>query len=424
MIFDLVILASVGLVIVGTLWSIQNNLQIRAIGAPRRFVIFVSRVGMLAFGLGILLAITLTIGHPTALLLVILTLLGMASLRRLRQRSSSRLINRWLQLAVKAELPMPELLNQLAACSPREEAAWFRRTSTRLFRGETVSNAVRESGLPLSGATLTALPTAGLTATPTESRELAFEKGSKSDNTDWLLASRQQLGYVFASLLIAVAIKQGFRLLTSELNEISEELLGTGNYDEFQATMATYEAIDGYANLAVLIVCCWIALALMLRWLPGWLVRWIPWFGKSAIQDWRCDILETLRSGLALGQSESQVLEATAKLAHSRWTRSRCLRASRLVSAGTPTPEALRRSGVITHAEQKWLQLVISNHTLLPALDKLTGDVRRHLAMRWQLRLSWFVPCGLVLISGFVLMQCYAPFQLLTLLISDSSLYQ
>ncbi|WP_286177357.1 type II secretion system F family protein [Stieleria mannarensis] len=350
--------------------------------------------------------------HPVTLVLLALFVVSIATAHRLRYREELRSLNRWLLAAVEMEVSLPELLENVAMGCRSGIARRIKSCVRRLYRGESIADAARRSKLALDADVLGAvmMPTARTAmqraVTPAGN---AVGSGSAFDSTvasdldhespRAMALVGQQFTYVVVTILLAWLIGMYVR---SHLIPLFDEI-----YDGmFSSSRVVYRGLDTVAaagHVVVGVVLVWLLLVVVLRWLPLWMTPWVPWFGRKAIDQWRCEVLWALERAMRGGQTETSVLQAAAASTRVRWIRSRCRSAQRLVDAGTPLPTALRAATLVTKREQVWLACAATNGNLPHAIENLCRDIGRRQTHRWRIRMAWFVPLATVLVGIFVL---------------------
>lgn len=424
--FLFLISAAVLALIAGTLRSIKQNLVHRPAAITRMGTI--AWVDLLESFLWFCCAFAVVIAapHPVVIVLVSLLIVSVVTARSLQYREEKRSLNRWLRMAADSETPIPELLDSLADGCRSRLARQAKRCTKRLFRGESIADAVRRSKLPLDADTLAAIivpqPTVAAATDSGGWRHLRGDarvlnrRDQDSSKSNSMLF--QQFTYVavtmFLACLIGMLVRFSIVPMVEDLfNEFSEHASFSSNL-----SLNALETIGLIANVIAIGFVVWLVLAGDVRWLPAWMVAWIPWFGRRAIDQWRCEIFETLGRGMRVDQSVGQILLCLAGTSRVRWVRSRCRLAQGLVESGTPLPTAMRRAKWVNAREQTWFACAEKNGTLPDAIEKLGDDIRRHLLHRWRMRMAWFVPLATVLIGGYVLAHAMFLFQFLLSIIN------
>ncbi len=186
----------------------------------------------------------------------------------------------------------------------------------------------------------------------------------------------------------------------------------------------SHEALDAIVLVGHLFMACfvaWLLFAVLVRWLPLWMVRCVPWFGTRAIDQWRCGVLRTLERGMRSGQADSQILQCAIQVSPVRWIRASCRAAKRFVESGAPLPVAMYCAKLVSAREQTWLTCAENNAALPDAMMHLSRGILRRQTHRWRIRMAWIVPLATVLVGGYVLAHAMFLFQVLFALIREMS---
>ncbi len=353
-----------------------------------------------------LLAVCAAAPHPVTLLLVALFVVSIAAASRLRYREEQRSLNRWLRMAADSGVALPSLLDHLANGCRSRIARQAKRCARRLYRGEAIADAARRARLPLDADTVTAILIPGHeVASDEEALRLNMRRDpiapvhNQDEASRSMTLAAQQFTYVVATVLLAWLFGM---LIRSQLIPLLTEIHDVMPFARIRS-LAALDTVAWLGNIVAGLLLAWLLLAAIVRWLPLWMARCVPWFGKKAIDQWRCEILRALQRGMRAGQAETQILQSAAQSTRVRWIRSRCRSALRLLDAGTPLTLAMRGGKIVSSREQVWLTCAANNGNLPAAITKLVSDVGRRQAHRWRIRMAWFVPLATVLVGSFVL---------------------
>ncbi|WP_231743667.1 type II secretion system F family protein [Stieleria neptunia] len=371
-----------------------------------------------------LLAVCVAAPHPVTLLLVALFVVSIAAASRLRYREEQRSLNRWLRMAADTGVALPALLDNLANGCRSRIARQAKRCAKRLHRGQALADAARRARLPLDADTVAAtLIHTHETSSDDQSLRLNSIRDPlapvhvQDESSRSMTLTAQQFTYVVATMVLAWLFGM---LIRSHLIPLFTELHDAMPFSRI-GSHAALETVAWVGNIIVSLLLAWLLLAGIVRWLPLWMARCVPWFGRKAIDQWRCEILRTLERGMRAGLAETQILQSAAQTTGVRWIRSRCRSAQRLLDAGTPLALAMRGGKIVSGREQVWLTCAASNGNLPDAITKLVSDVGRRQAHRWRIRMAWFVPLATVLVGVFVLAHTMFLFHFLYGLISGMS---
>lgn len=404
----------------GTLRSVKQNLIHRPAAQTRLFTaVFFDEIEGLLW-LGSLLALVAAVPHPVTIVLVAMFVASMVTASRLRYREEQRSLNRWLQMATETETSLAPLLDGLANGFRSRLARQAKACTIRLIRGESIADAARRAKLPLDADTLAAMvipkpnresheDSSGLVRMLDSDAQLQCDY--ESSRSTALIS--QQFTYVIATMLLAWLIGSAVRRMIVPL---IEEM-----FSEFtvpwKLSQTGLDAIATAGDFFMASMVAWLLFSAVVRWLPLWMVACLPWFGRRAIDRWRCEVLGTLERGMRVRQSESQIFQWIARTTRIRWIRSRCRVALRFVESGNPLPLAMERGKLVTAREQTWLTCAENNGTLPDAFRNLKNDIQRRQVLRWKIRMAWVVPLATVLVGGFVLAHALFIFQSLAALL-------
>ncbi|MCC9641132.1 type II secretion system F family protein [Rhodopirellula sp. JC740] len=394
----------------GTFRSVKWNLMLRppSTSRPRFAALYAFAEGTcwVLSGLTLLAAIP----HPVTLLLLMMLVASIVISNRWRYREEAESMNRWLRFTtdgsgISAENESGSSLNSLTEALGRASSTAISKQASRfsyhLDRGRSVANAAYRSKLPVSIATLAAIHASGTPA----SSEVA--SSTFSDETEWRnrwsedsqRSIIEQLIYLAGLMFLACGLSLLIRGMSGDM--LSKMMAEFGIEPSELVENATV-LIDTY-NILMVLLAIWCFFACTVRVLPTALVHLVPWFGRSALDGWRSDLLDALAMGVKNHQAESDLLNQAAEASRVAWTRKRCRKASKLLQKGVAFPVALQRSGVITKRERTWMTLSSENHHLDSAMAQLASDIRRQQLIRWKLRMSWAMPLAIVAVGIYVL---------------------
>ncbi|MFG0287305.1 MAG: type II secretion system F family protein [Rhodopirellula sp. JB044] len=403
----------------GTLRSIRMNLQQSPMSSPRRIsIISIETVEWLLWALT-LIAITIAAPHPVTVILLIMLLASITTATKLRYQEETRSLNRWIQMATRSRTSIIRLSENLASGFHSRLGKQTRVFASRLQSGEPIVNATRRSRLPLDADTVTSflIPTTDVPQTHYAS-SLAAHLASNRRTTEThvnQIESRlspipQQFIYVVATILLAWVFCRAMHFtMLAMLGELLREFAVRSRFEIEQL-----DTIKLISDVVVAGLVSWLLLALIIRWLPGWMARRVPWFGDQALTRWRCDILRCLARGIRARQPASETLQIASQTMRVRWARRVCHRAYDNVEKGVNLPTALQRSNLISSSENSWLSVAEANGNLPDALDQLVENLQRRQAIKWRLRMSWLVPTATVAVGAFVLVYAMFMFDVLS----------
>ncbi|MCA9136870.1 MAG: type II secretion system F family protein [Planctomycetales bacterium] len=370
------------------------------------------------------LAIIIASGHPIVVVLIALFFFSVLTASGMRYREEKRVLNRWLQVAAETQTSLPEFLESIADGFRSPLAMYSKVCVKRLLRGESVETAVRRSRLPVNAGCLAAIMIPNQDSTSNlkslgEDRPFGSTLKADQEFQSSQLASQvsQQLAYIVITMFLAwtigIAVHSG---LLPMLEDFSEE---------FSAAKPLNHSLINATNLcgfiAIYLVIAWIILVACIRWLPLWMVPLVPWFGRKAIDHWRCETLGMLERGMRLGQAETQILQRISGASQIRWIRKRSRKTLQVIENGIDLPPALRIAKLVSARETGWLHCASQNGTLPEAIAKLCSDIHRRQLQRWKIRMAWVVPLATVLIGAFILMHAIFLFNFMTGLIRGLS---
>ncbi|MCO8125396.1 type II secretion system F family protein [Stieleria sp. TO1_6] len=390
----------------GTLHSIKQNLIFRPAAQAR---LTSARVFGVVEGLlwtASLLTLIAAAPHPIMILIAMLFLVSVLTAHRLRYQEEKQSLNRWLRIASESEASLPLVLDDLAAGCRSRLARQAKACAVRLDRGETIVDAIHRAKLPVDAETLAAIvfPLPSI-AGHDNSRSLLQRIDPEPDFQRSALSARpqamvfQQFSYIVVTILLAWLIGLLVRsIIVPTFEYVFSEFTSR---DQLPYTGLPVVVLMGH--LLTGLVAVWLFFAFVLRWLPLWFVRWVPWFGNRAIDQWRGEVLSALGRGMQAGRSESQILQSAARGTRIRWIRARCHETFQLVESGVPLPQALKQGNLVSSRERTWLSSAQKNGNLVGAIQALVETIRRRQLHRWRIRMTWLVPLATVLVGGYVL---------------------
>ncbi|MEO9593366.1 type II secretion system F family protein [Rhodopirellula bahusiensis] len=361
------------------------------------------------FWLACVISLAISALHPVTFVLLAMLIGTVFVARRWTYLDEAESLNRWMRMAAGTRASYPALAESLANGSTSRIACQAKSFSARLMRGESLVNAVRRSKLPVSVDSLAAIQHAQPQSTAASAKETSRFEDIDATTPASAPIIAEQFIYLLATMFLAWGM--GFFVqsyLFEMFDEFTEEFNGSSS--KFDVAMQTITTV--YETMMI-VLSIWFVMAILIRWQPTWLIRWIPWFGKDAIARWRCELLRSLAIGIRAGHAEPELLSLAAQSSRVRWIRKRCRKASRLIENGTPLPVALRNSRVVTSKEQSWLTSAAGNHHLPSAINQLVDNIMRRRSLRWKLRMSWLVPLATVFVGIYVTAHIVAVFHFL-----------
>ncbi|KLU01640.1 protein secretion system [Rhodopirellula islandica] len=395
-----------------TLRTIKRNLIAKPASQFRPKTVRIFAFFEWLFWLACVVALAISAPHPVTFVLLAMLMGTLLVARRWTYLDEAESLNRWMRLAAGTRASYPVLAESLANGSTSRIACQAKSFSARLMRGESLVKAVRRSKLPVSADTLAAIQHAQPQSTAASAKETSRFEDIDATTPASAPIIAEQFIYLLATMFLAWGMGSLFR---SNLIELFDEF-----GDEFVSTRSSFggvlQTITTVYEAMMIVLSIWFLMAILIRWQPTWLIRWIPWFGKDAIERWRCEILRSLAIGIRAGNAEPELLSLASQSSRVPWIRNRCRKASRLIENGTTLPDALHRSRVVTSKEQTWLTSAAGNHHLPSAINQLVDNLTRRRSLRWKLRMSWLVPLGTVLVGVYVMAHIMAVFLFLTTL--------
>jgi hypothetical protein len=401
----------------GTLRSIKQNLIRRPPAESRPIVIEIFQFLESSAWWCVLLAMIIAIPHPLTALILGLFVAAIYFASHERYLEESRSLNDWVRLGAKTNASLLVLIESLAI-GYRSQLSWQAKGFVaRIARGESLVDAARRSELPLDADTIAEImipsPRASTEGTPTKSMA-AFDSQHRMkqehETSRSTMYVSQQLVYVVGIVLLAWVI--GFVVRKATVPTVSQIV------DEFSVGKELLNdelrLVVMIANGVVIAMTIWLLPALSIRWLPLWMVRAIPWFGREAIDRWRCVVLRSLARGVSAGQPADALFRFAGTATRVRWIRYRCLDAARLVENGSSLPVAMQQTRMISPREQAWLSSAEKNAALATAIEHLARNLQRRQTLLWKLRMTWLVPLTTVLVAIFVLTHAMYLFQFMS----------
>ncbi len=401
----------------GTLRSIKQNLIRRPLAESRPVMIKFFQFFESSAWLCVILAVIIAFPHPLTVVLLGLFVAAIYFVSRARYVEECRSLNDWLRLGAETNASLSVLVESLAI-GYRSELSWQAKGFVaRLTRGESLVDAARRSRLPLDADTIAAImipssqtsteemPTRPMDVVPSQDRFRQEHEASRS-----AMFVSQQFVYVVGIMLLAWVIGLFVRralmpILGQVVDEFSvgRELLD----DELRLVVMI-------ANGVMIAMTFWLLPAIVIRWLPLWMVRAIPWFGSEAIDRWRCEVLRSLGRGVHAGQPADALLRFAGTATRVQWIRYRCRDAGRLVENGSSLPISMQQTRMISPREQAWLSSAEKNAALATAIEHLARNIQRRQTLLWKLRMTWLVPLATILVAAFVLAHAMYLFQFMS----------
>lgn len=392
-----VLCVAVGIALLaGTVRSIGQSLIRRPASGLRPFSIALIQCIEWTLWIAVLLALLVGLPHPTTPVLLTVFFVSCISAGRLAYREESRSLNQSLAIATDTNTSIVKLIESFASGCRTRLSLQAKRCVMRMNRGEGLVDAARRSKLPIDCDVLAAI------SMPT--RDISGSKRMRVDATDrdseFLDSSTSRhLTYVVVTLLLAWALASFARATTSQ---VFEQITG-----EFQ--LASWIEFSGMSvvvplgNMVVVVVLIWCMAAMVIRYLPTWMVRWVPWFGSHAIERWRCTAVRSIGFGMVGDHSPQQLFDLTGRATTIPWIRKRCRVAKTMAGEGVDLPTTMRKSKLINQQEQTWLTAAQRNGNLPTAMIQLSNQIARRQRLVWRIRMAWLVPIATLLIGIFVL---------------------
>ncbi|WP_404305249.1 type II secretion system F family protein [Neorhodopirellula lusitana] len=421
---------AVGLsLLAGTFRSIKLNL-IRQPAARMRKVT-IELFEMLEWCLWFLCPIALIAAapHPITILLVALFVVSVITAGRLRYREETQSLNRWLQLAPSTAASIPVLVESLADGFRSRLARQAKTFVIRVSRGESIVDATRRSRLPLDADTLAniLLPGSEPDHQPKPLQNEISSAVELSDSRDqWCREQEsarlntllfQQATYLVVTLILAWLLGLLIRsLVVPSIDHMLREFTAKTYVEKTSLNLVAL-----IADCFLFVVAVWLFSGWVISQLPLWMVRWVPWFGRHAINRWRSDVLGMLARAIRSHQPASDVFQLAAGATRVQWIRKRCRTAHRFVESGISLPNAMQQAKLISAREEKWLTLAQANGNLASAIEQLVGRIDRVQTLRWRIRIAWLVPLVTVLVGAFVLVHAMYVFNFLFAMITGLS---
>lgn len=410
--------AAVLALLAGTLRAWKRNLLRRSSATSHligiRFADFLETILWIAA----IILLLCGIPHPIAILLTVLLLVSVATLGKLRYLEERDSLNRWSQLATEMGIPLTHLLDSFGNGTRSPLTRRIKACTRRMVRGENAIQAVYRSKLPLDPGVFVEGPS--LRGEPASASEQP-DSWSLQTQGDQTLSEASLLRQQTTYLLVTVALAWAVGYLTRmTMLPLVEDLLGELSYSN-PLSNGPLESVAFAADVLMVLLIVWLMAGLIIRLLPSALVFAVPWFGRSAIDRWRAEILNVLAGGQRAHQSDQDILNNAAQMIRVRWVRSRCRSAAQKIDGGATLPIALRAAGIVTAKEMIWLNSAHANQTLPLAVAQLSTDIRRRSMLRWRLRMTWLLPMVTVIVGGFVLIHAVFLFRFLSLLMGGLS---
>jgi hypothetical protein len=411
--------------VLGTVRAIRLNLMHRSVEPIRLHVISLLNILESVLLFLIFVAVFFAVPHPEMALFLVVLLVSLTINRRLRNREDSASLNRWVRFATQTKAPLPSVIQGFSSgCRSviGTKAKWF---ASQTLMGQPIMNVAIRSRLPIDAdnfAALLKLPHSteqNAVGISSATSAVAIESLDDLDFDDQRLSrsfstSMEQFSYAVALIFLGWFIGMFMRLfILTALKEMLDEFVGDN-----LPRLTWWDTAENMAflfNILVFALIAWLVLALSVRRLPHWLVRFVPWFGARAIDQWRSTVLRWVKH-----QTDSRGPEADAFL-YARnatrvgWIRRRCKSVYHQIQKGVALPVALHRSGVISKREQIWFASAQQNGNLSNAIRNLVEDIDRRQVYDWRRRMSWFVPVAIVVVGFYTFV-----FQALTYIILHS----
>ncbi|MEM6471332.1 MAG: type II secretion system F family protein [Planctomycetota bacterium] len=356
--------------------------------------------------------------HPLTIVAIFVFAASLITFWILRAAEERRVLNVWLEFASNLGVPFPRLLDRLGRSFRSSLSARSRNCAIQMSLGQAFGVAAVKSKLPVEASLLVADGSiAGATndnASPNAEGSLSrHQVGSRmtdssiseTESSTWI---NQQLAYAFTVPVIALylgILVESYLMPTIE--QVQFEMIGDVRSQRMAVIDTAKDAlgqINWFAGIIIFTLLGWPVLAMMRRWLPGTVVRWIPWFGRSGIDLWRADLLAQLSGGIDRRLPSEDLLRAIRATARPIWLRSRCSVVIKRLQSGMQFPDSLQKAKLISKSERAWLVAAESNRHLPQTLACLSSDILRSRTNRWRLRVTWLVPAVTLLVSFYVLL--------------------
>lgn len=426
-----VLAASVVLMLVaGALHLIAAGTLGHAVTRQGRMLVTLLRVVEALLWIFSFLALVIALPHPTTIVLCVMILASIFIARSWRYRGEVESLNKWLRVAAETSVSTPLLVDVMADGFRGRLAGQSREFAARMNRGESIENAVRRSRLPVQADTLAAIlqareaalrePSGAQTddlnvgnAVPTRgvfrSRDALSHHNDMS--TSPVLVS-EQFVYVILLVFLAWVIGRAVRaIILPEFSRMLEEFFS----DSSRATMGLDTTVM-LGNVVVTILVIWLLAAALIPLLPVWMVRYVPWFGRFAVDRWRCEVLQTVAYGVRSHLPAADILQHAPATTRVSWIQKRCQQAVQSIDQGTGLAGSLHRATLVSENEQAWLSTAEKNGSLADTIEQIVRNIRRRQILLWQVRKAWLVPLATVCVGLYVLVHAVVIFRFLTML--------
>lgn len=380
----------------GTVRSVRQSLIRRPISEFRPFSIaLIQSIEWLLWIAG-LLGLLIALPHPTTPVLLTVFFASCITATQFAYREESWSLNQSLAIASNSNTSIVKLIDSFATGCRSRISLQAKRCVLRMNRGEALVDAARRSKLPIDADILAAIATPMHAVSESKSMRINVDE-RESEFLD--PTTIRQLTYVVMTLLLAWSLASLVRSTTTRVFEAMRSEFDLASWLEFTGM----SVVVPLGNAVVFVVVIWCIAAFLIRHLPIWMVRWVPWFGTHAIHRWRCTAIRSIGYGMAGDHSPQQLFALTAKSTRIRWIRKQCSVAETMAGDGVDLPMTMRKAKLITKREQSWLTAAQSNGNLPTVMIQLTNQIARRQRLRWQIRMAWLVPVATVLIGIFVL---------------------
>ncbi len=396
--------------------SIVANLNEHPSARPLRVAItFLKTIQWLLWTVGIL-ALIVAVPHPITVVLVAMFVASIVIAARWRYREEVESLNDWLRLAAETTVSIPMFVERMADGFHSRLAGQSRAFAARVNRGEGIVDAVRRSKLPVQSDTLAAILMPRIDAAE-EQADGGSGVDCERDEIDARLIESpdlppivsEQFVYVIATVFLAWLISIQVR---SIILPIFKQMLDEFSTEPFKTPGLDFTVTAG--NVITFFVAIWLLAALLTRWLPLWMVPWIPWFGRRSIDRWRCQVLRALERGVRRKQPAGEIMQFARDTTRVQWIHRRTDTASRLVESGSELAPSLRKAKLISSREQTWLSSAEKNGALADTIQQIIDNIRRRQTLIWTVRKSWLVPLATIAVGLYVLVHGVVVFQVLS----------
>lgn len=369
------------------------------------------------------IALAIGSGNPILGLMPLMVVVVCAVAGRLRYRSELRCVNDALRLVLANGGVLPESLERLGQNMRSGLAPRLRQLGFRLRCGDSPSQAVRYTRVPLATDVVYAMsvptPTQSLTQSAADEDE-RFDRSTLLQTwpARWPVAS--QITYLTVVVLVVYLVGLfASTFVVPTLKAIASEFgypngATEGQWGNMWDKLSLVRTTQYWLPWLIVIVAIW--------YLAGWFVskfpsrrrtRLVPGFGPAVRQRERLFLLDAVAAAIRIGQPIDRACIAGAEATRSRLIRHWCDQLAGRVSQGQTTAIALKGAGLVSAGESRWLEAAERNGNLAHSLRLLVDDAQRVQRDLWQNRLAWLVPIVVGLAGFYVLLHAMVLFQFL-----------